>query len=68
MLITRTSLLSGIERAKELDIDEDLYEAWAAGRMLIQNAAPRLSADDREFILTGATPEEFDDAFKDAEA
>jgi hypothetical protein len=31
--------------------------------MLIQDAAPRLSADDREFILTGAVPEEWDNAF-----
>lgn len=65
MLITRTSLFSGIKREKELDIDEDCYNAWKAGLMLIQDAAPRLSADDREFIITGATPEEWDGAFEE---
>ena len=32
-------------------------------RPLVQNAFPDLSADDREFILTGITPEEWDQIF-----
>lgn len=65
MKITRTSLFSGIKRTKDLDIDEDKYEAWRAGLMLVQDAAPRLSAENREFILTGAVTEEWDQAFGD---
>ena len=65
MLITRTSMFSGVTRTKELDIDEDMYKAWLAGTMLIQHAALRLDANDREFLMTGATPEEWDEAFKE---
>ena len=37
---------------------------WHEG-MLIQNAMPHLSADEREFLMTGITPSEWDAAFKD---
>jgi len=30
----------------------------------IQVAAPELNADQREFLMTGMTPEEWDDGFK----
>lgn len=60
MLITRTSMLSGITRTLELDVTEEQYRAWQDGA-LIQNAMPHLSADDREFILTGITGQEWDD-------
>lgn len=36
-----------------------------AGTMLIQDLFPYLSDDDREFLLTGITPEEWDSAFPD---
>jgi len=35
------------------------YNAWEAGT-LIQDAMPQLSADQREFIMTGCTSEEWD--------
>ena len=38
----------------------------AAGA-LIQNVFPDLSTDDREFLMTGITPEEWDAAFGDEE-
>ena len=34
-------------------------------RPLIQRAFPDLSADDREFILTGVSPEEWDKRWKE---
>jgi len=36
----------------------DQYDAWKGGE-LIQNAMPNLSADEREFLMTGITPEEW---------
>ncbi len=59
MKITRTSMFSGIERTLELPITLAEYNAWEAGT-LIQDAMPKLSADQREFIMTGCTPEEWD--------
>jgi len=64
MQISRKSLFSGITRTKELDITPAEWKDYESGT-LIQNAFPRLSADDREFIMTGAVPEEWDAAFKE---
>lgn len=63
MKITRTSMFSGITREREIDITEDQLTRWAGGE-LIQKVCPYLSADDREFLMTGVTPEEWDQAFK----
>ena len=60
MLITRKSLVSNIERTKDLNITQEQYDAWQNG-MLIQNAMPHLSAEDREFLITGMTQEEWDE-------
>lgn len=60
MIVIRTSTLSGITRAKEFDITEDQYDAWRKGA-LIQNVMPHLSDDEREFIMTGITKDEWDE-------
>ena len=65
MQITRISIFSGIKRTLEIDITEEQYQAWFTGGGLLQNCAPNLSADDREFIMTGVTPEECGEAFGD---
>jgi len=62
MLIRRKSIISGIVREKEIAISEEEYRRWMDGE-LIQNVVPHLSADDREFIMTGNTPEEWDFLF-----
>lgn len=38
------------------------FDAWDAGE-LIQNAFPTLSADEREFIKTGISPQEWEAMF-----
>lgn len=40
------------------------WNRWQRGHY-IQSALPNLSPDAREFLLTGATPAEWDAAFKD---
>jgi len=59
MLITKTSILSGKTRTKEININQSQIDKWVAG-MLIQDAMPDVSVDEREFIMTGSTPEEWD--------
>lgn len=66
MKITRKSSLTGITRTKEIDVTIEQILAWEEGE-LIQNAMPNLSADDREFIKTGITGEEWDQLFGGAE-
>lgn len=65
MLIQRVSMLSGARNAREIPVTQEQLDAWNSG-VLIQNAMPNLSADDREFIKTGITPEEWEDLFGDA--
>ena len=59
MLITKTSILSGKTRTKEINVNQSQIDKWEAG-MLIQDAMPDVSVDEREFIMTGSTPEEWD--------
>lgn len=61
--LTRISRLSGKEHTREINITVEQLAEWMRGSVLIQDAFPHLSADDREFILTGATPEEWEEAF-----
>ncbi len=58
--ITRTSIMSGVRRTMRLDVTQDEFNAWEWGE-LIQNAMPRLTQDEREFILTGMVQGEWDD-------
>ena len=67
MKIERTSAHSGITRTLELDVTLEEYAAWRGGE-LIQNAMPRLNADEREFIKTGITAEEWEQIFSPQEA
>ena len=62
MQIIRTSPFSGNTNSMEIEITQEQIALWESGT-LIQNAMPHLSADEREFIMTGITPEEWDSAF-----
>lgn len=58
MKITRTSMFTGVERTIDLPITEEQLAAWKSGT-LIQEAMPELSPDNREFVMTGVTSEEW---------
>jgi hypothetical protein len=60
--ITRASAFSGKLHTLTLDIDPVDYAQWQQG-MLIQVALPYLNADEREFLISGVTPEEWNDMF-----
>ena len=62
MQIIRTSPFSGNTNSMEIEVTQEQLSSWENGT-LIQNAMPNLSADEREFIKTGITPEEWDSAF-----
>ena len=62
MMITRVSPFSGKTNSKEIPVTEQQIANWEAGE-LIQNAMPNISADDREFIKTGITAEEWEETF-----
>tara|TARA_R110002153_G_scaffold225641_1_gene378281 strand:- start:34 stop:225 length:192 start_codon:yes stop_codon:yes gene_type:complete len=56
--ITRRSPLTGRTNSMLLDLSEGALHAWKDG-MLAQDAMPSLSADEREFVMTGITPYEW---------
>lgn len=43
------------------------YLAWLEGDGLIQTQLPELTAAQREILMSGIGPEEFDEAFKEDE-
>lgn len=62
MNITRKSTFSGITRTVNMPVTQAQIDAWEAGA-LIQNAMPHLSPDEREFLKTGVTAEEWASIF-----
>ena len=59
MIITRQSILSKKISTMDIDVSHEQIAQWEGG-MLIQNAMPNLCEDEREFIMTGITPDEWD--------
>lgn len=59
MNITRKSILTGTVSTREIDVTRDQIVAWERGE-LIQDAMPHLFPDDREFLMTGITPEQWE--------
>ena len=60
MLIERKSTLSGNVNVMDIDVTPMQVASWEQGE-LVQNAMPNLSADEREFIMSGITPTEWDE-------
>lgn len=63
MQITKTSRISGTVSTMDLDITSEQLDRIEAGIELIQNIVPHLSSDEREFLITGITPQEWDKLF-----
>lgn len=64
MLVTRTSIITGVTRTLDLPVTEEQLAAHESGTHA-QYAFPDLSTDLREFIISGMTPEEWDLLFED---
>jgi hypothetical protein len=61
--VTATSTLSGNLNTLELPVSQERIVVWLQGGTLIQDAFPELNAQQREFMLTGTTQDEWDDVF-----
>ena len=60
-------MLTGITRAIDIPCTQEQLDAWNQGQDLIQRILPDLTDDQREFIMTGCTPEEWDTLKEDEE-
>lgn len=74
--VTRTSQFTGRESTMEINItqeelDAGLKRSWSAnpgvGTEHMQNIFPQLSADEREFLMTGCHPDEWNEMFSSEE-
>lgn len=60
MLIRRLSPVTGNVNVMELDITEaQLRELQSPNRRVIQEIVPQLAAEEREFLISGYTPEDW---------
>ena len=66
--VTKISLLTGDTNKVVMPITQDDYNKAEQARkegMLIQDAYPTLSLAEREFLISGVTPEEWDKFFSE---
>ena len=63
MIIKRTSQVSGITREFDLPVTLEQMGRYESGLETIQDIFPHLTDDEREFIKTGITAEEWDNMF-----
>lgn len=68
MLITRISQISKTHNSMELDITYeqlDRVNNRHLSKELIQDIVPNLSKEEREFLITGITPKEWNELFSE---
>lgn len=63
MKITKTSILTGIEHTREIAVTQERLDHWKSSGAHVQDVFPELTPDDREFLISGITPEEWEEAF-----
>lgn len=63
MLVERVSIISGNKNRMEVSVDPKKLQAWERfdqrSRPLVQSYFQELSNDEREFLISGITPEEW---------
>lgn len=67
MLITKTSFISGITRTIDLDITKEQLDLYRDKGVLVQDAFPNLSVNEREFLISGIWGNEWDSLFPSEE-
>ena len=58
MKIKRTSPITDITRTRDIDVTKEQLVRWEAGA-LIQDVMGHLSVQDREYLITGITDDEW---------
>lgn len=61
--IARTSQITGKRHEMWLPVTQEQLDRYYTGQELIQDIFPNLNPDQREFIMTGITPDEWSNTF-----
>jgi hypothetical protein len=64
MKVQRYSILSGNLNEMELNVTPQQMERFYGGRELTQNIFPNLNTEEREFLISGMLPNEWNKNFK----
>jgi hypothetical protein len=64
MYIKRKSAISGIERTRSIPVNPDDYIAYKSGVVNMEESMPYLTDEDRDFIISGIIPEEWEKIFE----
>ena len=62
MMISMKDPFTGEVNTMDIPVTQDQMDLWQSG-VLIQNAMPNLTPDQREFIMTGITADSWDNLF-----
>jgi hypothetical protein len=65
MIVQRRSIISGKVNTMNIDCTEEQLNRHKMGE-LVQDVFPNLSVEEREFLISGVTPEEWDNTFEDS--
>jgi len=63
MIIERKSVISGVVRQRNIPVNPRHIAEYEAGYGPLYQVAPYLSSEDREFIISGITGDEWQNAF-----
>lgn len=66
MKIAKKSPITGKVNTMDLDVTKEELTKWQLGD-LIQHVTPRLTPTEREFLITGMTPEEQEEFYNNLE-
>ena len=64
MLVSKEHMVTGKINTLDLDVTHDQLIRWRSGEH-IQKVMPHLSAEEREFLISGLLPGEYDKLFKE---
>jgi len=64
MKIRKKSMISGEYHTMDLNVTKEELARFEGGEHA-QNVFPNLNADEREFLISGVTPEEWDEMIVD---
>jgi len=66
MIVRRKNIFSGKIEELDLNVTDEQLQRWLGGEH-IQHVFPHLTPDEREFLLTGLMPGNWDKLFKNDE-
>ena len=64
MMVSKQNVMTGQWNTMDINITADQWKMWQSGT-LIQDAAPQLTEAEREFLISGMTPAEWDAMFEE---